>query len=258
MSVAPQPRDGEGLLPLCIVPEWNAPANVRALMTTRRGGVSTGARASLDLGGHASRAPDVLENRRLLRALLPADPHWLHQVHGAHVANLGRDAAAQAWPQADAAITTARNVVCAVRVADCLPVLLADVGGRCVGIAHAGWRGMAGGVIEATVAAMREAGSARQTAWLGPAISRAAFEVGPEVHAAFCSDDPAAEHAFTPGAAPAKWQADLYALARRRLQRAGVTDIAGGGYCTRTQADLFFSYRREHETGRMAALVWIA
>jgi len=146
--------------------------------------------------------------------------------------------------------------VCAVRVADCLPVLLADTSDRCVGIAHAGWRGLAAGVLEATVAAMREQGSARQIAWLGPAIGPAAFEVGDEVHAEFCRTDPGANDCFTAGA-PGKWHADLYVLARRRLAAAGVNEVTGGGYCTRTDAERFYSYRRDRDTGRMAALIWL-
>lgn len=240
----------------CIQPDWHAPPNVHAIMTTRHGGVSTGARGTLDLGGHASRDEDVLENRRRLRALLPGDPQWLHQVHGSRVVDLDASPGADAWPEADAAVTTLPDVVCAVRVADCLPVLLADVEGRCVGAAHAGWRGLVAGVIEASIAAMRERGSERVIAWLGPAIGPAAFEVGPEVREAFCATDPAADGCFSPGA-PGKWHADLYALARRRLQAVHVESISGGGYCTRTQPHRFFSYRRQPDTGRMAALIWL-
>lgn len=240
----------------CIVPDWPSPRGVRAFVTTRAGGVSTGARAWLDLGGHASSEADVLENRRRLRRLLPDDPHWLHQVHGATAVALDRSSHADAWPQADAAVTSSTGIVCAVRVADCLPVLLADVDVRCVGIAHAGWRGLAAGVVEATIDAMRALGSVQQMAWLGPAIGPAAFEVGPEVRDAFAARDAAALGCFAPGAA-GKWHADLYALARLRLRARGVHAIHGGGYCTRNDPTRFFSYRRERDTGRMAALIWL-
>ena len=240
----------------CILPDWPAPRAVRAFVTTRAGGVSTGARASLDLGGHTSVENDVLENRRRVRALLPNEPHWMHQVHGKDVVTLDRSSRTDAWPRADAAVTASTDVVCAVRVADCLPVLLSDVGAGCVGVAHAGWRGLAAGVLEATVDAMRALGSAQQIAWLGPAIGPAAFEVGAEVREAVGTHDEAALACFTPGA-PGKWHADLYALARLRLRSRGVHAVHGGGLCTRTDAKRFFSYRREPDTGRMAALIWL-
>jgi len=241
----------------CIVPDWAAPSRVRALVTTRGGGVSTGARATLDLGGHDSTDAAVLENRRRLRAILPGEPHWLHQVHGNRVITLDASARADAWPQADAAVTSAINTVCAVRIADCMPVLLADAQAKCVGIAHAGWRGLARGVIGATIATMRSLGSTRQLAWLGPAIGAKAFEVGAEVRDAFCATNAAADAFFAPGA-PGKWHADLYGLARLDLRAHGVHEIAGGGYCTRDDAARFFSYRRDRDTGRMAALIWLA
>lgn len=239
-----------------IVPDWPAASPVRALVTTRRGGVSAGARATLDLGACRTDDAAVLENRRRLRAFLPGDPHWLSQVHGAGVVTLDAVTPAGACPEADGAVTTAPGVVCAIRMADCLPVLLADTQGACVGVAHAGWRGLAAGVVEATVAALRGLGSARQVAWLGPAIGPAAFEVGPEVRAAFVAHDARAAAAFVAGA-PGKWLADLYTLAGMRLRDAGVETISGGEYCTRTDAARFFSYRRERDTGRMAALVWL-
>ncbi len=155
--------------------------------------------------------------------------------------------------------TATPGVVCAVRTADCLPVFFADRNAKAVGVAHAGWRGLASGVLEATLDALGRFGarSVDVATWLGPAIGPAAFEVGDEVRAAFVARDAAAAGAFTPGA-PGKWYADLYALARRRLAARGVTAIGGGGYCTRTDEARFFSYRRAHDAGRMAALIWIA
>jgi YfiH family protein len=234
-------------------PQWAAPDRVRSIMTTRAGGVSHGAYASLNLSERVGDDPFAVEqNRAVLRAALPHDPVWLHQVHGVEVV----DAAAVTAPvTADAAWTRGHRVVCAVQVADCMPVLLADRAGTVVGIAHAGWRGLAAGVIERTVAAMRSPGAAL-VAWLGPAIGQDAFEVGPEVRAAFADEDPGAATAFRPGA-PGKWHADLAALARRRLARLGVTDIAGGTWCTYADQARFFSYRRSRTTGRMAALVWL-
>jgi len=237
-----------------IVPEWPAPANVRAAMTTRKGGVSTGRHASLNLASHVGDDADsVAENRRRLRAALalPGEPAWLAQVHGREVAQLPGPLPAAA----DAAATRVPGVVCAVLVADCLPVLLASRGGDCVGIAHAGWRGLAAGVIEATVAALGEE-PARVVAWLGPCIGPQAFEVGPEVRAAFVDGDAAAAADFRPGRA-GRFMADLPALARRRLAVCGVHDVHGGAMCTHADAARFYSYRRDGETGRMAALIWL-
>lgn len=244
--------DAEGLD--WLVPDWPAPANVHGFVTTRTGGVSTGARASFDLGGAASTEADVRENRRRLSAFVPGEPAWLHQVHGATVVEIG-SARPALPPHADAAVTREADVVCAVRVADCLPVLLCDADGACVGAAHAGWRGLAAGVLEATVRALHDLGARHVLAWLGPAIGPEAFEVGPEVRAAFCDADPGAAAFFRPGL-PAKWLADLYGLARLRLRAAGVSEIRGGGHCTRREEARFFSYRRERDTGRMAALIW--
>ncbi len=251
-----------------IVPEWPAPAGVGALSTTRRGGVSAGAAATMNLGlGGALRdgadtAEAVRENRRRLAAFLPSPPVWLQQVHGAGVVALdapAADAARAAPPVADAAVTRERGVVCAVLTADCLPVLLADRRGRAVGIAHAGWRGLAGGVLEATVAALAGIGApaAGLCAWLGPAIGPQAFEVGLDVKDAFAAADPGAGACFAPRGGD-KWDADLYGLARRRLAAAGVHDVHGGGWCTRSDAARFYSHRRERGTGRMATLVWLA
>lgn len=242
-----------------IVPDWPAPGRVRALVTTRSGGVSGGPYATMNLARRGDDDHGALEeNRRRLREHLPAAPVWLRQVHGAAVARLDCRSAEREAPEADAAVTAERGVVCAVLVADCLPVLLADRAGTAVGIAHAGWRGLAGGVVEATVAALGALGAdARElVAWLGPAIGPGAFEVGEDVHAAFCAEDPAAAAWFAPHR-PGKWRADLYGLARRRLAACGVAEVGGGGCCTYTEASRFFSYRREPRSGRMAAAVWL-
>jgi len=243
-----------------IVPDWPAPAPVCALVTTRRGGVSAGTYATMNLGRNGSDGAAALaENQRRLTAFLPSPPVWLDQVHGATVAVLTRESAALPAPVADAAITRDCGVVCAILTADCLPVLFADRGGSAVGIAHAGWRGLAAGVVEATIAGLCDLGARRDDlmAWLGPAIGPARFEVGADVRDPFCADDRGANSCFTPHR-PGKWHADLYGLARRRLARCGVTRVSGGGFCTCTDAARFFSYRRERESGRMAAAVWLA
>jgi YfiH family protein len=241
-----------------IVPDWPAPARVGALLTTRAGGVSAGPRATMNLGGSGDDDPRALaENRRRFEAFLPAEPAWLRQVHGTAVARLTRTVSPT--PVADAAVTAERGVVCAILTADCLPVLFADRAGTAVGIAHAGWRGLAAGVLDETLAALRELGAAPAdvVAWLGPAIGPAAFEVGEDVRDAFCTPDPGAAGNFAPHRA-GKWHADLYALARRRLARLGVTRVDGGDFCTYTDAARFFSYRRERRCGRMAAAIWLA
>jgi YfiH family protein len=237
-----------------IVPEWPVPANVRAAMTTRKGGVSTGRYASLNLASHVGDdAGSVAENRRRLRAALalPAEPAWLPQVHGREVATLPGALPAAA----DAAVTLARGTVCAVLVADCLPVFLASRDGDRVGIAHAGWRGLAAGVVEAAVAALATE-PARLVAWLGPCIGPQAFEVGADVREAFVATDAAAAAEFRPGRA-GRFMADLPALARRRLAAAGVADVHGTVLCTHADSARFYSYRRDGETGRMAALIWL-
>lgn len=233
-------------------PDWPAPANVHAWVTTRRGGVSAAPYDSFNLATHVGDDPAaVAANRAYLRAMLPAEPRWLDQVHGVAVVDA---AAARGTPQADAAIATADNVVCAVMTADCLPVLFARRDGSAVGAAHAGWRGLCNGVLEATVA--RLGPPSELMAWLGPAIGPDTFEVGEEVRTAFASYDPVSLAAFRPGLAPGKWWADIYMLARQRLVRAGVTHLYGGGLCTVSDAGRFYSYRREKTTGRMASLIW--
>jgi hypothetical protein len=235
-----------------IVPDWPAPKGVSALITTRAGGVSTGRFASFNLGLRAGDDPQaVAANRTRLGALLPQPPHWLRQVHGSVVVEAD---ALGGEPEADAAIARRPGTVCAVLVADCIPVLLADRAGTMVGIAHAGWRGLACGVIENTVRAMTETGR-ELIAYLGPGIGPAAFEVGEDVREAFLARDAGAAAAFKPHAA-GKWLADLYLLARQSLRRSGVAEVHGGTLCTFSDAQRFFSYRRERTTGRMAALIW--
>ena len=246
-----------------IVPSWSAPADVAGLVTTRRGGASSGAYASLNLGFATSRrasADDpaaIAVNRQRLLARLPSPPVWLDQVHGTAVIAVDATnlAALRAQPpQADAAITRESDVVLAVLTADCLPVALASCDGSVLGIAHAGWRGLAQGVLDNTVSAM-DVPADDIVAWLGPAIGPDAFEVGADVYAAFSDRDAGAALCFR-STAPGKWHADLYALARRRLRQLGVRSIEGGGFCTYSDAATFFSYRRDGETGRMATLLW--
>ncbi len=237
-----------------IQPAWRAPPNVRAFVTTRHGGVSSGEYASMNLGLHSGddRA-NVENNRAIVRAQLPSAPRWLKQVHGIEVADLDRvdpDAA----PTADAAVTGASKRVAAVLTADCMPLFFCDIHGTRVAVAHAGWRGMAAGVVEATVKALVSRPS-DILAWMGPAIGPTAFEVGPEVRAAFMEVDPGAESAFVPHGS-GKYLADLYALARQRLERAGVNSIFGGGFCTYRE-DRLFSYRRVKAGGRMGAFIWM-
>lgn len=238
-----------------LVPGWAAPARVRAFTTTRAGGVSEGEYGSLNLSASSADDPArVAENRRRVRACLPSDPRWLRQVHGTDIADLDAlDAGVVAI--ADGAAVSTPGVVAAILTADCLPVVLARGDGARVAVAHAGWRGLAAGVLEAAVAALG-GDPGRAIAWLGPAIGPAAFEVGPEVREAFLDVDGGAAGDFAPGA-PGKWQGDLYALARRRLARAGLFSVTGGGFCTRTEADRFFSYRRAPASGRLGTFAWI-
>lgn len=236
-----------------IRPDWPAPARVQAFMTTREGGVSGPPWGSFNLGDHVGDDPAaVAVNRARLRQHLPAEPGWLRQVHSARVVELGRDTEREA----DAAVCRVPGEVCAVLTADCLPVLFCDRAGSVVAAAHAGWRGLAAGVLEATVAAMRVP-PGEILAWLGAAIGPRAFEVGDEVREAFLAQHGAAAGAFLPQA-PGKWLADLYALARIRLAASGVAAVYGGGRCTFSETDTFFSYRREGVTGRMASLIWLA
>ncbi len=246
--------------PEWILPDWPAPDRVRAFMTTRAGGVSRPPYDGLNLATHVGDDPAaVAENRRLLRACLPDEPLWLQQVHGVEVAIAGRDAPGVV---ADAAVASSPGQVCAVLTADCLPVLLCDERASVVAAAHAGWRGLAAGVLEATVRAMG-IGPGRILAWLGPAIGPDAFEVGEEVRQAFLDHHPLSAIAFRPALpgtldeAPKKWLANLPALARIRLAAMGVDRIYGGQGCTYRDAGRFFSYRRDGRTGRMAAVIWL-
>jgi polyphenol oxidase len=224
------------------------------LVTTRLGGVSAGPYASLNLGQKVNDDPGaVARNRAILRGCLPSAPGWLSQVHGNKVVEVRQD---MAPVEADAAFTRVAGTVCAIMVADCLPILFADRDATVVGAAHAGWRGLASGVVENTVRAMGVPPS-RLLAWLGPAIGPAAFEVGPDVRDAFLAGDPGAATAFADHK-PGKWLADLFVLARRRLRAAGVEAIHGGGLCTASDPRRFFSHRRDKVTGRMAALIWLA
>ncbi len=238
-----------------IVPEWPAPARVRAFVTTRHGGVSRGEHGTLNLGSRCGDEPAaVARNREIVRAHLPSAPRWMVQVHGNEVADLDiyRE---NDVPKADAAIASMPGRVATVLTADCMPVLVADLDGKRVGVAHAGWRGMSAGVIENVVRALGVPAS-RVVAWLGPAIGPRAFEVGAEVKDAFERFDPEAADAFQAGA-PGKYQADLYLLARQRLRRAGVREVHGGGFCTHGEAARFFSYRRARDSGRMGAFIWL-
>jgi hypothetical protein len=238
-----------------IVPDWPAPAKVRAFVTTREGGVSEGEYGSLNLGTRSGDDPArVAANRRAVRAHLPSSPCWLAQVHGTAVADL--DAAGEGGTAvADAAATSVAGRVAVVLTADCLPVFLCVEDGSRVAVAHAGWRGLAAGVLESAVASLGVEAS-RVLAWLGPAIGPSAFEVGPEVREAFVSGHEESAGAFAPRAEH-KFTADLYALARLRLERAGVASVSGGGFCTYTERGRFFSYRRVKESGRLGAFIWI-
>lgn len=258
-----------GLAP--ILPNWpDAPSNIGALATTRSGGVSVApygdgqGGGGLNLGLHCGDdAAHVHENRARLAALLPGRPAWISQVHGVAVADAASVQSGQPAQVADASIASAPGVVCAVMTADCLPVLFADLDGKVVGAAHAGWRGMAAGVLSETVKAMRAAGAGEITAWMGPAIGPAQFEVGPDVLDTFLAGASGSEQAalravFKPYPdRQGKYLADIYALGKLFLARDGVTRVHGGEYCTATDGTRFYSYRRDHVTGRLASLIWI-
>jgi len=218
-----------------VVPDWPAPANVRGLVTARV------------LGDMKS-----IEGRARLQQYLPAAPIWLKQVHGIEVVDA---ADALAGTAADASHTNKKNRVCVVMAADCMPVLFADERGTAVGIAHAGWRGLCAGVMEATIAAMNVPAD-RILAWLGPAIGPAVYEIGVEVRDAYLARDKGAESAFMP-TRPGHWRLDLYAVARQRLAAMGVARVSGGGFCTASDTARFFSYRRDRASERMAAAVWL-
>jgi YfiH family protein len=242
--------------PVFVIPEWPAPARVRAACSTRIGGVSRAAHESFNLGDHVGDDPAaVRENRRRLgEALqLPSPPRWLRQVHGIEVAGPGD---AGDGLRADAAWSDVTGGVCTVMTADCLPVLLCDRDGSVVAAVHAGWRGLAAGVMGACVRALPVA-PGRLMAWLGPAISQGAFEVGAEVRSAFVGTDARAAGAFVAAGQAGKYMADLYALARLQLADLGVGAVYGGGFCTHGDPARFFSHRRDGECGRMASLIWL-
>ena len=238
-----------------IVPDWQVPANVCACSSTRQGGVSQAPWDSLNLGAHVGdELQHVQTNRQRMLELadLPSMPQWLEQVHGTEVLTL--DWKVPASLRADAAYTRTPGVVCGVMTADCLPVLFCSQDGQEVAAAHAGWRGLCNGVLEETIKAF-SAPPSQIVAWLGPAISTDAFEVGPEVREAFIAQNPGDSTAFRP--AGEKFYADLWQLAKHRLQACGVRHVWGGGQCTYSQPEQFFSFRRDGVTGRMASLIWL-
>jgi len=238
-----------------LVPDWPAPARVRAFVTTRAGGVSEGEHASMNLGlSSGDRAEHVERNRAIVRAELPADPRYIRQVHGIDVADIDAPAPTAAIT-ADGAVTGSPGTVATVLTADCMPLLLAARVGTRVGAVHAGWRGMAAGVIESAIDAMRVEGP-EILAWMGPTIGPDAFEVGPEVREAFVARDARAAEAFR-AHTPGKFMADLYRLARQRLAARGVRAVYGGGFCTFHERDRYFSYRRVQKSGRMGAFIWV-
>ena len=251
-----------------VFPGWpDLPASIGALATSRDGGLSTGpygdgkGGGGLNLGLHVGDDPEAVRaNRARLQEWLPGRPAWISQVHGADVVDAATVGPDQPVRVGDASIATQAGVVCAILTADCLPVLFADLDGKVVGAAHAGWRGLAGGVLGTTVAAMRQAGAGEITAWLGPAIGATAFEVGPDVLEAFLAALPgeATRAAFQayPGR-EGKYLADMFALARMMLARDGVARVHGGTLCTATAPERFYSYRRDGVTGRQASLIWL-
>lgn len=235
-----------------LLPDWPAPANVKAIQTTRLGGLSVAPYDALNLGDHVGDdAMTVTRNRQLLNSILPTEPIWLKQVHGISVIDASTSRCIEA---ADASFSRQSNVVCTVMTADCLPVLLCDKQGSVVAAVHAGWRGLCDGVIEETVRTM-QIPTNNLMAWLGPAIGPQAFEVGGEVRERFTAKDPQAKQAFITH--KDRWLANLYTLACLRLQSVGVTKIYGQEQCTYTNIEQYFSYRREGVTGRMATMIWL-
>lgn len=236
-----------------ISPDWPAPANVRAFTTTRKNGFSKGPWSSLNLGGNCGDDPHHVEkNRQLLLALLPSEPRWLNQVHGTK--SVCWDNANNQGIGADAVYSNQAGQVCAILTADCLPVLLCNQAGTCIAAAHAGWRGLAAGVLENTVLGMK-CNPASLMAWLGPAIGHQKFEVGVDVYDAFVGANTENAIAFKPY--HDRWLADLSMLATFALNRLGITQVSGGQHCTFEEQGSFFSYRRDGQTGRMATVVWL-
>lgn len=246
-----------------IIPEWNAPGNIRAFSTVRYGGYSVApyhgddsGKNGLNFGMHVADDPDAVQkNRALLKKELPSEPVWLNQVHGTTVVDAADVSGA---PDADASFSAKANVVCLIMTADCLPVLLCDREGTVVAVAHAGWRGLAGGVLEKTVEKMKRQTDSEIMAWLGPAIGPAAFEVGDDVRDVFVRKNSRMNSAFIPGKdTSGKYLADIYSLAKMTLNEMGVIDVSGGGFCTFTDKKRFYSYRRNGVTGRMATGIWM-
>ena len=251
----PMTRKGQSVF----IPQWEAPSVIRSIVSTRHGGVSQTLYASFNLADHVGDIPaNVIANRALLRKHLPEEPIWLNQVHGTLVSTPNAR-----LPEADAIISNIPNQVLAIMTADCLPVLFANNTGTVIGAAHAGWRGLSAGVLENTVKAMRELENSSEDsdilAWLGPAIGPQAFEVGQDVVEAFADAGVIyPQEAFSPIThQPGKYLANIYLLARSRLEAVGIKHIHGGEFCTVTQGDRFFSYRRDGVTGRFASLIWI-
>lgn len=240
-------------------PDWDAPG-VGALMTTRAGGVSVGPFESMNVrGGLGDDPAAVMQNQAIFAAAIGARPVWLNQVHGASVVKLTADLLGSV-PTADASVCAEPGIACTVQVADCLPVLFAAPRARAVGGAHAGWRGLAGGVLEATLAelcALAACEPGEVQAWLGPCIGPCQFEVGADVLEAFGADPALGDQPFFKAQAPGKWLADLAGLARQRLREAGVSRVTGGTWCTVEDASRFFSFRRDRTTGRMVAAIWL-
>ncbi len=237
-----------------IQPNWQAPSAIHACCTTRRGGISLAPFDAFNLGLHVGdRDPHVIENRRLLREALalPSEPCWINQTHGVHAVTLEQDSNRDA----DAAITREPGKIAVVMTADCLPILVCNRAGSEVAAIHAGWRGLQAGVIEATIAALRSPAQ-DLIAWIGPGISQACFEVGDEVHGAFIDSVANAQSCFSANR-PGHWLCDLAGLAESVLRTAGIDQVARAPYCSYGDADLFYSYRREAVTGRMASLIWI-
>lgn len=236
-----------------IVPNWNAPKNVRAFATTRRGGVSQAHYQGLNLGMHVGDNPERVQRNRqrvVEQLAMPSNPVWLNQTHSTEVIHLQPQPTTMI--DADGSFTQVANRVCAVMTADCLPVLLCNTAGTKVAAVHAGWRGLANGIIEQALTQFDD----DVMAWLGPAIGPNAFEVGADVVEAFCDVDCRAIAAFTPGHHEGKWLANIYQLATQRLNRAGVTDVTSSNLCTYSDAEQFYSYRRESVTGRQATFIW--
>ncbi|QBQ54353.1 peptidoglycan editing factor PgeF [Nitrosococcus wardiae] len=247
-------NEKDNTLPV-ITPQWPAPGNIQAYTTTRRGGVSSPPYHSLNLANHVGDRLEVVEKNRirLQQSLsLPIEPSWLTQVHGNEIVSANKGPG----QRGDASVAYGPGSVCAILTADCLPLLLCNQEGTKVAAAHCGWRGLAAGIIEATVSALEVPGK-RLLAWLGPAIGPQAFEVGPEVREVFLDQDWRHTSAFTVHR-QGRWLADIYQLARLALAKQGVQWIYGGQYCTVADPHRFYSYRREGKTGRMATLIWLA